>query len=338
MDDSIQALKSEALETIGKANSEGDLEDLRIKYLGRKGAITGLLRDVGSASAEDRPRLGQALNALKGEITEATDVRSGVLAEERRVRQSDEIGVDVTLPGPKSPVGHLHPVTRAWREMVDILSHMGFDVATGPEVETEHYNFEALNIPAEHPARDMQDTFFVEGGHVLRTHTSPVQIRAMEKMSPPLQIISPGRVYRCDSDISHTPMFHQVEGFMVDKDISLAHLKGVLTTFIGHFFNADISLRLRPSYFPFVEPGAEIDIKCVLCSGNGCRTCSQTGWLEVGGCGMIHPKVFESVHYDPEEWTGFAFGLGIDRFAMLKYGISDLRTLFENDIRFLSQF
>ena len=337
MDARITQLRTEALNAIGTAETVAALEEVRVRLLGRKGEVTGLLRDVGQAPADDRPRLGQALNALKTELTEALGTRRSAL-EEAPPAPSDEAPVDVTLPGPGRPIGHLHPVTIAWQEIVRIFTHMGFDVATGPEVETEHYNFEALNIPADHPARDMQDTFFVSDGVVLRTHTSPVQIRAMEKRTPPLRIISPGRVYRCDNDISHTPVFHQLEGFMVDRDISLAHLKGVLTSFIHAYFDADIRVRLRPSYFPFVEPGAEIDIGCVLCRGTGCRTCSQTGWLEAGGCGMIHPKVFEAVQYDPEEWTGFAFGLGIDRMAMLKYGVDDLRTFFENDIRFLHQF
>ncbi len=335
MEDEILRLKGEATAALGEAGKE-DLEPFRVKYLGRKGLFTSVMRQLGSAPAADRPRLGKLANDIKQELTQAFAARQEELGAGRG--QGTATRLDLSLPGRVLPRGRLHPVTQVMAEVCAIFEGLGFTVAEGPDVETDFYNFEALNIPPHHPARDMHDTFYVSDALLLRTHTSPMQIRAMEREQPPLRMIAPGKVYRCDSDITHTPMFHQVEGFLVDRQVSFADLKGVLSVFIARMFDADTAIRFRPSFFPFTEPSAEVDIGCVMCGGKGCRVCKQTGWLEILGAGLIDPAVFAKVGYDPEAYSGFAFGLGIERIAMLKYGINDIRLYYENDLRFLSQF
>ncbi len=334
MQNSIVDIEKEALENIEKAESAEALELVSTRYIGRKGELTGFLRNISSLPEADRPDAGKNANLLKVKI-EAL-IQQAVADLE--IRNADGAGIDVTLPGRPAVRGSLHPITQVLNEISGIFMRLGFDIAEGPEVETDYYNFEALNIPKYHPARDMQDTFYVSDNIVLRTHTSPSQPRAMEKTDPPVRIISAGKVFRCDSDLTHTPMFHQIEGLMVDKNISFGDLKGILTTFVHQFFDKDTSLRFRPSFFPFTEPSAEVDIRCVMCKGKGCRVCSKTGWLEVLGSGMVHPAVFENVGYDTDKYTGFAFGVGIERMAMLKYGIDDIRKYYENDLRFLGQF
>lgn len=335
MQNRIAEIEKEALENIEKAGSKEELELISTRYLGRKGVVTGFLRNISSLPANERPLAGQNANRVKIKLEALiAQVSSGL--ETRGV--DGFTGIDVTLPGRPAARGALHPITQVLNEICGIFMRLGFDIAEGPEVETDYYNFEALNIPKYHPARDMQDTFYVSENIVLRTHTSPSQPRAMEKTDPPVRIISAGKVFRCDSDLTHTPMFHQVEGLMVDKKISFGDLKGILTTFVHQFFDKETSLRFRPSFFPFTEPSAEVDIRCVMCKGKGCRVCSKTGWLEVLGSGMVHPAVFENVGYDTDKYTGFAFGIGIERMAMLKYGIDDIRKYYENDLRFLGQF
>jgi phenylalanyl-tRNA synthetase alpha chain len=335
-DREIQELQNVGLREIQAAQSAEDLERLRVKYLGRKGALTQILRSLGQLDQEQRRRVGQEANKVKQALEEALAQALAVL-KEAALRAAAPV-LDVTLPGRRLPWGRLHPLTQINREVCDIFLHLGFETVEGPEVELDYYNFEALNIPADHPARDMQDTFYFNAKVLLRTHTSPMQIRTMEQREPPVRVIAPGRVYRRDSDLTHTPMFHQVEGLLVDKGVTFADLKGVLTAFVHQMFGPEVGVRFRPSYFPFTEPSAEVDIECVICRGEGCRVCKTTGWLEVLGSGMVHPAVFEAVGYDPEEYTGFAFGLGIERIAMLKYGIDDIRLFFENDLRFLRQF
>jgi len=334
VDTNIEKLEKGALEDIAQAADQKALDQLAVKYIGRKGMITQLLRNVSALPPEERPMAGKRTNQAKKTIDAAIAEKSDELAAgvERRRR------IDVSLPGRSAPAGFQHPITTITDEICDIFTRMGFSIAEGPEVETDHYNFEALNIPKDHPARDMQDTFYVSDNIVLRTHTSPTQPRVMEKTTPPVRIIAPGKVYRCDSDLTHTPMFHQVEGLLVDRNVSFGDLKGVLTAFVHQMFDERTSLRFRPSFFPFTEPSAEVDILCVMCRGKGCRVCSHTGWLEVLGSGMVHPAVFENVGYDTEQYTGFAFGMGVERIAMLKYGIDDIRKFFENDMRFLRQF
>jgi phenylalanyl-tRNA synthetase alpha chain len=338
MKQKLDKLKAEALASLKEAANSREITEIKQKYLGRKGPVALLMKELGSLAPELRRAAGEAINAVKQTLQTEVDARHGDFerSEEDAVLASE--AVDVTLPGRRLPLGSLHPVTTVMSEIEDFFGSLGFEVAEGPEIETDYYNFEALNIPKDHPARDMQDTFYVNQDAVLRTHTSPVQIRVMQGRKPPLRVIAPGAVYRRDSDITHTPMFHQVEGFMVDKNITMGHLKGVLSSFLKHLFGKKREVRFRPSFFPFTEPSAEVDIQCVLCDGKGCRVCKDTGWLEILGCGMIHPNVFKSVDYDSSEVTGFAFGLGIERIAMLKYGIDDLRLFYENDIRFLRQF
>jgi phenylalanyl-tRNA synthetase alpha chain len=315
-----------------------DLQQLKVKYLGKKGLVTEKLKTLSAIAPEHRPAYGKTVNELKQHI-EQEIIRVELLLKQEEYKKSILTeALDVTLPGKYTPFGREHPIHKVLSEITGIFSSMGFEVEEGPEVELDYYNFEALNIPKNHPARDMQDTFYISDEVVLRTHTSPVQIRVMEKRKPPLKIIAPGKVYRCDADISHTPMFHQVEGFMVDTDIAFSDLKGVLQLFIHSMFSAETPVRFRPSYFPFTEPSAEVDIGCIFCSGKGCRVCKQTGWLEILGAGMIHPRVFEYVGYNPEMYTGFAFGMGVERITMLKFGIDDIRLFFENDLRFLRQF
>ncbi len=336
MEREIKELKEVARREIGQAGSLAELERLRVKYLGRKGALTQILRGLKDLDPGARRRVGQEANLLKEALETALVRRSTALKEAARRAPAPEL--DVTLPGRRPPLGRLHPLNRFMEEVCDIFLHLGFEAVEGPEVELDWYNFEALNIPPDHPARDMQDTFYFNDRVLLRTHTSPMQIRIMEQRQPPVRIIAPGRVYRRDLDLTHSPMFHQVEGLLVDQDVTFADLKGVLTAFVREMFGPEVALRFRPSYFPFTEPSAEVDIACFICRGAGCRVCKITGWVEVLGAGMVHPAVFEAVGYDPELYTGFAFGLGIERLAMLKYGIDDIRLFFDNDIRFLRQF
>jgi len=335
MEEELYRLQAEILANLSTLKRQEDLESLRVKYLGRKGQLTGLLRKLGQLSSEERPRLGKLANQIKLELDKKFSDKTKELDFEKPAASARQ---DLSLPGRCYPFGKLHPVTQVMAEVCAIFEGLGFAVAEGPDVELDYYNFEALNIPKHHPARDMHDTFYVNESLLLRTHTSPMQIRAMEKQKPPLRIIAPGKVYRCDSDITHTPMFHQVEGFLVDRHVSFADLKGVLGVFCRKMFDDDIGLRFRPSFFPFTEPSAEVDIGCVICRGDGCRVCKYTGWLEILGAGLIDPEVFKMVGYDPEEFSGFAFGVGIERIAMLKYGIDDIRLFYENDLRFLAQF
>ncbi len=336
MTDQVKSLESIALQNIRQARTPEELELLRVKYLGRKGDLTGILRGLGKLDPEVRRQVGQEANRAKEALEAALDEALGAL--KAAARRAATPTVDVTLPGRRLPRGRLHPLNQTMAEVCDIFLHLGFEAVEGPEVELDWYNFEALNLPPDHPARDMQDTFYFNDQVLLRTHTSPMQIRTMEARQPPVRIIAPGKVYRRDSDITHSPMFHQVEGLLVDKGVTFADLKGVLTAFVHQMFGPEVGVRFRPSYFPFTEPSAEVDIECVMCGGHGCRVCQATGWLEVLGSGMVHPAVFEAVGYDPETYTGFAFGLGIERIAMLKYGVDDIRLFFENDLRFLRQF
>ncbi len=335
MDTNIEQIKEDALKELETASDRKQIDDLSVRYLGRKGLVTQFLRNVSKLPKAKRPEAGRKANEIKRTLEDVfKDARRKI---ETRLTEKDD-GVDVSLPGRAVRQGALHPITQITNQICDILSKLGFNIYEGPEVETDYYNFEALNIPKNHPARDMQDTFYISEDVVLRTHTSPIQVRIMEKLSPPVRVIAPGKVYRCDSDLTHTPMFHQVEGLLVDENISFGDLKGTLTTFVHKMFDDRTSLRFRPSFFPFTEPSAEVDILCVICRGKGCRVCSQTGWLEVLGSGMVHPAVFENVGYDTTRFTGFAFGMGVERIAMLKYGIDDIRKFFENDLRFLRQF
>jgi phenylalanyl-tRNA synthetase alpha chain len=336
--DNLQTLKQEALAAIASASALPDLEHLRVQYLGKKGSLTEQLKTLGTLPAADRPAAGAAINDAKQEVMTALAARKEALELEESNRQLASERIDVTLPGRRQSKGGLHPVTRTIERIENIFTGAGFSVVEGPEIEDDYHNFEALNIPAHHPARAMHDTFYFDAGLLLRTHTSTVQVRVMETGKAPFRIICPGRVYRCDSDVTHTPMFHQVEGLVIDHKVSFADLKGLIAQFLQMFFEADLAVRFRPSYFPFTEPSAEVDVQCVACKGEGCRLCKQTGWLEVMGCGMVHPKVLSSSGVDPEEFTGFAFGMGVDRLAMLRYQIKDLRLLFDNDLRFLRQF
>ncbi len=334
----ILSLKNSFLEESKSATSVAELQQLRIKYLGKKGLVTSKLKILSTISPELRPAYGKAINEVKDYVEEEINRLVALLKKEEHKKRILSETIDITLPGKYTPFGREHPINKVLSEIIGIFVSMGFEVEEGPEVELDYYNFEALNMPKDHSARDMQDTFYISDDIVLRTHTSPVQIRVMEKRKPPLKIIAPGKVYRCDADVSHTPMFHQVEGFMVDTDIAFSDLKGVLESFIHSFFTVETPVRFRPSFFPFTEPSAEVDIGCIFCSGKGCRVCKSTGWLEILGAGMINPKVFEMVGYDPEIYSGFAFGMGVERMTMLKYSIDDIRLFFENDMRFLRQF
>lgn len=332
--DIVEAAKT----AIQNATDAKTLDNVRVEYLGKKGLITGYVKELGNLSAEERPVIGKEVNLAKQEVAGLTEARTKVLAEQAMHAALAAETVDVTLPGRNAEVGGLHPVTRTLQRIEQYFRQIGFQIAEGPEIEDGDHNFTALNIPESHPARAMHDTFYFNAEMLLRTHTSPVQIRVMEEQQPPLRIIAPGRVYRCDSDLTHTPMFHQVEGLMVDENVSFTDLKGILADFLQAFFEKPLNVRFRPSYFPFTEPSAEADIECVICGGEGCRVCSHTGWLEVLGCGMVHPKVFEHVNIDSEKYLGLAFGMGVERLAMLRYGVNDLRLFFENDLRFLRQF
>ncbi|MCU7881185.1 MAG: phenylalanine--tRNA ligase subunit alpha [Candidatus Thiodiazotropha sp. (ex Lucinoma aequizonata)] len=341
MDDStldIKGLIETAESVIAHADNLPMLAEIRVGYLGKNGKLTAQLKKLGTLPAEQRPQAGQAINKAKQALQQAIEIRKADLEKQILVERLAAEKIDVTLPGRGLRRGGLHPVTRTLDRIERLFAHAGFESVEGPEIEDDYHNFEALNIPAHHPARAMHDTFYFDAHLLLRTHTSPVQIRTMEQGKPPMRIIAPGRVYRCDSDLTHTPMFHQVEGFLVDQDVSFADLKGVLYDFISSFFERELKLRFRPSYFPFTEPSAEVDIECVMCSGKGCRVCGHTGWLEVLGCGMIHPEVFRHVSIDSEKYTGYAFGMGVERLTMLRYGVNDLRLFFENDLRFLKQF
>lgn len=334
----LDALLQQATHEILQAEDLKNLDHYRVLYLGKKGKLTEYLKSLGQLPPEERPQAGQRVNVVKQKLQELIEQQISLLKIKDVETQIANESIDVTLPGKRQIVGSLHPITRT-RERIELLfSQMGFDIMDGPEIEDDYHNFEALNIPPSHPARAMQDTFYFPDGLVLRTHMSPVQIRTMKNTNPPLRIIAMGRVYRRDFDLTHTPMFHQVEGLMVDENISFADLKGILTQFLQAFFEADVPIRFRPSYFPFTEPSAEVDIGCQNCNAKGCRICKNSGWLEVLGCGMVHPNVFRHVGIDSEKYTGWAFGAGIDRLTMLRYGITDLRALFENDLRFLRQF
>lgn len=334
----LSTILTEGLSGIAAAATSRALEAVRVSLLGKQGVVTAQLKRIGTLPAEERSAFGAAVNRIRGELTDALEARAVAVKEEEQRAAIAAQRVDVSLPGRRVASGALHPITRTLRRIEKIFSRAGFDIAHGPEIEDDFHNFEALNIPKNHPARAMHDTFYVSPDTVLRTHTSPVQIRYLESHEPPVHVIAPGRVYRCDSDVTHTPMFHQVEGLAVDKDVSFADLKGILTFFLQEFFERDLPVRFRPSFFPFTEPSAEVDMGCVFCEGAGCRICGHTGWLEVLGCGMVHPAVFEQVGIDNEAYTGYAFGLGIERLAMLRYGVNDLRTFFENEVRFLEQF
>jgi phenylalanyl-tRNA synthetase alpha chain len=337
--DNLESLTRAALAAVENAGDLRALDEVRVQYLGKKGEISQLLKGLGQMSAEERPAFGARVNETRDQVEAALSARRDQLESARLAAQLAGERVDVTLPGRGEQSGGLHPVTRTRRRIEDFFVQLGYEISEGPEVEDDFHNFEALNIPGHHPARAMHDTFYFGDGRLLRTHTSPVQIRVMEQGKPPFRIIAPGRVYRCDSDLTHTPMFHQVEGLLVDEHVSFADLRGTVAAFLRAFFEVDdLAVRFRPSYFPFTEPSAEVDIGCVLCAGKGCRVCKQTGWLEVMGCGMVHPKVLEHGGVDPEKYSGFAFGMGVERLTMLRYGVNDLRKFFENDVRFLKQF
>ena len=334
----LRELVREALTAIRQATDASELDAVRVAYLGKKGRITAQLKQLGSLPAEERPAAGQVINAAKAEVQQALDERREALESAGLEARLAAEAVDVTLPGRGQDAGGLHPVTRTLDRIQALFGTMGFRVAEGPEIEDDYHNFEALNIPAHHPARAMHDTFYFDATRVLRTHTSPVQIRVMETEGAPVRIIAPGRVYRCDSDLTHSPMFHQVEGLLVDEGITFADLKGTLHDFLEAFFEQSLEVRFRPSYFPFTEPSAEVDVACVQCQGQGCRVCGGSGWLEVLGAGMVHPQVFAYCGIDAEHYTGWAFGMGVERLAMLRYGVNALRLFFDNDLRFLRQF
>lgn len=334
----VSTIQTQAMQEVAGAADLNALEQLRVRYLGKKGLLTEQLKQLGRLPAAERRDAGQVINLAKQSLQQAIESRKEVLRREDLQARLGRETIDVTLPGRGGRRGGLHPITQTLERIERLFAQLGFHVADGPEIEDDYHNFEALNIPAHHPARAMHDTFYVDEHTVLRTHTSPVQIRVMEHRRPPLRIIAPGRVYRCDSDLTHTPMFHQVEGLMVDEQVSFANLKGILDEFLRRFFEKDLEVRFRPSYFPFTEPSAEVDISCVMCAGKGCRVCGHSGWLEILGCGIVHPNVFDYVGIDNEQYTGFAFGMGVERLAMLRYGVNDLRLFFENDLRFLRQF
>ncbi|MCG6965063.1 MAG: phenylalanine--tRNA ligase subunit alpha [Chromatiaceae bacterium] len=339
MSNDLEDLVSQSLAALQAAADLRALDDVRVQYLGKSGLFTERLKQLGKLPADERKTAGQEINQAKQGFQAALEARKAALEGAQLAQRLASERIDVTLPGRDVVNGGLHPVTRTMQRIEAFFASAGFEVAEGPEIEDDFHNFEALNIPSHHPARAMHDTFYFDERLLLRTHTSPVQIRHMQNATPPMKVIAPGRVYRCDSDLTHTPMFHQVEGFLVDEQVSFADLKGILNAFLHGFFERDdLEVRFRPSYFPFTEPSAEVDIQCVMCSGTGCRVCSQTGWLEVLGCGMIHPEVFRHVGIDSEKYLGYAFGMGVERLTMLRYGVNDLRLFFENDLRFLKQF
>ena len=340
MFDKLESIKLTAAQELKSVGSLDQIEHIRVKYLGKKGQLTQVLRGMGQVSPEERPALGKLANEIRDYIEEEIEsARRQIEAKENEARLSQE-RLDVTLPGKQVSLGRRHPITQVLNEIKEIFIGLGFSIAEGPEIETDYYNFEALNLPPDHPARDMQDSFYISDSVLLRTHTSPVQVHVMEKKAPelPIRIIAPGRVFRRDDDATHSPMFHQVEGLLIDKRVTFADLKGTLLAFARQMFGGHVQIRLRPSYFPFTEPSAEVDVSCVVCGGEGCRTCSHSGWLEILGSGLVHPRVLEMSGYDPETVSGYAFGMGIERIAMHKFGIDDLRVYFENDVRFLEQF
>ncbi|MCR8922605.1 phenylalanine--tRNA ligase subunit alpha [Dasania sp. GY-MA-18] len=336
--ENLESLAALARAAINDAQDVSALDDVRVQFLGKKGSITDLLKGLGKLSAEERPAAGAEINKVKQALQQAIGEKKSALETAAIAEKLAAEQIDITLPGRGQNVGGLHPVTRTIERIASFFEAIGFETVEGPEIEDDYHNFEALNIPAHHPARAMHDTFYINEHTVLRTHTSPVQVRVMESTEPPLKVICPGRVYRCDSDLTHTPMFHQVEGLLISEESSFADLKGIVEEFLRVFFEKELAVRFRPSYFPFTEPSAEVDIQCVNCGGEGCRVCSQTGWLEVMGCGMVHPSVFEYSNIDTEKYTGFAFGMGVERLAMLRYGVNDLRLFYDNDLRFLEQF
>ncbi|WP_371368610.1 phenylalanine--tRNA ligase subunit alpha [Pseudomonas sp. QL9] len=336
--ENLDALVSQALDAVRNTEDVNALEQIRVHYLGKKGELTQVMKTLGDLPAAERPKVGALINVAKEKVQDALNARKTDLEGAALAAKLAAERVDVTLPGRGQSSGGLHPVTRTKERIEQCFTRIGYEVAEGPEVEDDYHNFEALNIPGHHPARAMHDTFYFNANMLLRTHTSPVQVRTMESQRPPIRIVCPGRVYRCDSDLTHSPMFHQIEGLLIDEDVSFADLKGTIEEFLRAFFEKEFSVRFRPSFFPFTEPSAEVDIQCVLCSGKGCRVCKQTGWLEVMGCGMVHPNVLRMSGIDPEKYQGFAFGMGIERLAMLRYGVNDLRLFFDNDLRFLGQF
>nr|WP_288499374.1 phenylalanine--tRNA ligase subunit alpha [uncultured Pseudomonas sp.] len=336
--ENLDVLVSQALEAVSHTDDVNALEQLRVHYLGKKGELTQVMKTLGNLSAEERPKTGALINSAKERVQDALNSRKEILESAALSAKLAAERIDVTLPGRGQASGGLHPVTRTLERVEQFFTRIGYGIAEGPEVENDYHNFEALNIPGHHPARAMHDTFYFNANMLLRTHTSPVQVRTMEAQQPPIRIVCPGRVYRCDSDITHSPMFHQVEGLFVDEGVSFADLKGTIEEFLRVFFEKPLGVRFRPSFFPFTEPSAEVDMQCVMCSGKGCRVCKQTGWLEVMGCGMVHPNVLRMSGIDPEKYSGFAFGMGVERLAMLRYGVNDLRLFFDNDLRFLAQF
>jgi len=336
--ENLDVLVSQALEAVSHTDDVNALEQLRVHYLGKKGELTQVMKTLGNLSAEERPKAGALINSAKERVQDALNSRKEILESAALSAKLAAERIDVTLPGRGQASGGLHPVTRTLERVEQFFTRIGYGIAEGPEVENDYHNFEQLNIPGHHPARAMHDTFYFNANMLLRTHTSPVQVRTMESQQPPIRIVCPGRVYRCDSDITHSPMFHQVEGLLVDEGVSFADLKGTIEEFLRVFFEKPLGVRFRPSFFPFTEPSAEVDMQCVMCSGKGCRVCKQTGWLEVMGCGMVHPNVLRMSGIDPEKYSGFAFGMGVERLAMLRYGVNDLRLFFDNDLRFLAQF
>lgn len=338
MKEELQAIQEEGLEALRHVSNLKELELLRIDFFGRKGKLTDVMKGMGNLSQDQRPIIGKLANEIRTALTDAFDSTKNGLESKQQEQQLMSEAIDVTLPGRKPAYGKAHPVMQTLQRIEAIFNQMGFQAIYGPEIETEHYNFDALNTPSDHPARDLHDTFYLKDGHLLRTHTSPVQIRAMEKQKPPIRIIVPGKAYRVDYDVSHTPMFHQVEGLLVDKHVTFSELKGVLVSFAKQMFGDQTQMRFRPHFFPFTEPSAEADISCTVCQGKGCRSCGHTGWIEILGAGAVDPEVFRAVNYDPEEVTGFAFGMGVERIANLQFRIPDIRTFYENDLRFLRQF
>lgn len=334
----LEAIQTEALAALEQVKSLDELESLRIAYFGRKGKLTDVMKGMATLSKAERPIIGKFANEVRTTLTQAFEETTQALHHQQQEQQLEAEAIDITLPGRKPAYGKAHPVMQTLDRIETIFHQMGFEVVTGPEVETEYYNFDALNTPQDHPARDLHDTFYLTDGHLLRTHTSPVQIRAMESRKPPMRIIVPGKAYRVDYDVSHTPMFHQVEGLLVDSQVTFSELKGVLVSFARQMFGENTKMRFRPHFFPFTEPSAEVDISCTVCLGKGCRSCGNTGWIEILGAGAVDPEVFRAVNYDPEEVTGFAFGMGVERIANLQFRIPDIRTFYENDLRFLQQF
>lgn len=338
MKEELEAIQAEVIQVLDQIDTQDQLESLRIEYFGRKGKLTEVMKGMGKLSREERPIIGKLANEIRSSLSDAFDAKKSALDYYQQEQQLKAESIDITLPGRRPQQGKAHPVMQTLERIEVIFMQMGFQVVTGPEVETEHYNFDALNTPPDHPARDLHDTFYLTDGHLLRTHTSPVQIRAMENQEPPVRIIVPGKAYRVDYDVSHTPMFHQVEGLLVDRHVTFSELKGVLVSFARQMFGEQTQMRFRPHFFPFTEPSAEADITCTVCGGKGCRSCGHTGWIEILGAGAVDPEVFRAVGYDPEEFTGFAFGMGVERIANLQFRIPDIRTFYENDLRFLHQF